>query len=78
MAKHTTPPRRRRSAQKHTSHKGVTLYTLGVLLVAVSALLFLRFWPRRIVDVVPPAAEVESPAVSEKLVVPEPQPVVTT
>ena len=38
-AKHAAPPRRRRSAQKHTSHKGVTLYTLGVLLVAVSALL---------------------------------------
>ena len=49
-AKHAAPPRRRRSAQKHTSHKGVTLYTLGVLLVAVSALLFLRFWPRRSVD----------------------------
>ena len=29
-AKHAAPPRRRRSAQKHTSHKGVTLYTLGV------------------------------------------------
>ena len=42
-AKHAAPPRRRHSAQKHTSHKGVTLYTLGVLLV-VSALLFLRFW----------------------------------
>ncbi len=39
MAKHTAPPRRRHSAQKHTSHKGVTLYTLGVLLVAVSVLL---------------------------------------
>ena len=38
-AKHAAPPRRRRSAQKHTSHKGVTLYTLGVLLVAVSVLL---------------------------------------
>ena len=49
-AKHAAPPRRRRSAQKHTSHKGVTLYTLGVLLVAVSALLSLRLWPRRIVD----------------------------
>ena len=72
MAKHTAPPRRRHSAQKHTSHKGVTLYTLGVLLVAVSALLFLRFWPRRSVDAVPPAAEVESPAVSEELAVPEP------
>ena len=78
MAKHTAPPRRRHSAQKHTSHKGVTLYTLGVLLVAVSVLLSLRFWPRRIVDAVPPAAEVESPAVSEELAVPEPQPVVTT
>ena len=77
-AKHAAPPRRRRSAQKHTSHKGVTLYTLGVLLVAVSALLSLRLWPRRIVDAVPPAAEAESPAVSEELVVPEPQPVVTT
>ena len=77
-AKHAAPPRRRRSAQKHTSHKGVTLYTLGVLLVAVSVLLSLRFWPRRIVDAVPPAAEVESPAVSEELAVPEPQPVVTT
>ena len=74
-AKHAAPPRRRRSAQKHTSHKGVTLYTLGVLLVAVSVLLSLRFWPRRIVDAVPPAAEVESPAVSEELAVPEPQPV---
>ena len=63
MAKHTAPPRRRHSAQKHTSHKGVTLYTLGVLLVAVSVLLSLRFWPRHIVDAVPPAAEVESPAV---------------
>ena len=41
-AKHAAPPRRRRSAQKHTSHKSVTLYTLGVLLVAVSALLSLR------------------------------------
>lgn len=78
MAKHTAPPRRRHSAQKHTSHKGVTLYTLGVLLVAVSVLLSLRFWPRRIVDAVPPAAEVESPAVSEELAVPEPQPVATT
>lgn len=78
MAKHTAPPRRRHSAQKHTSHKDVTLYTLGVLLVAVSVLLSLRFWPRRIVDAVPPAAEVESPAVSEELAVPEPQPVVTT
>lgn len=78
MAKHTAPPRRRHSAQKHASHKGVTLYTLGVLLVAVSVLLSLRFWPRRIVDAVPPAAEVESPAVSEELAVPEPQPVVTT
>lgn len=58
-AKHAAPPRRRHSAQKHTSHKGVTLYTLGVLLVAVSALLFLRFWPRRSVDTVPPAVEVE-------------------
>lgn len=77
-AKHTAPPRRQHSAQKHTSHKGVTLYTLGVLLVAVSVLLSLRFWPRRIVDAVPPAAEVESPAVSEELAVPEPQPVVTT
>ena len=77
-AKHAAPPRRRRSAQKHTSHKGVTLYTLGVLLVAVSALLSLRLWPRRIVDAVPPATEAESPAVSEELVVPEPQPVVTT
>ena len=77
-AKHAAPPRRRRSAQKHTSHKSVTLYTLGVLLVAVSALLFLRFWPRRSVDAAPPAVEVESPAVSEELVVPEPQPVVTT
>ena len=77
-AKHAAPPRRRRSAQKHISHKGVTLYTLGVLLVAVSALLFLRFWPRRSVDTVPPAVEVESPAVSEELAVPEPQPVVTT
>lgn len=77
-AKHAAPPRRRRSAQKHTSHKGVTLYTLGVLLVAVSALLFLRFWPRRSVDAAPPAVEVESPAVSEELAVPEPQPVVTT
>ena len=77
-AKHAAPPRRRRSAQKHTSHKGVTLYTLGVLLVAVSVLLSLRFCPRRIVDAVPPAAEVESPAVSEELAVPEPQPVVTT
>ena len=56
----------------------VTLYTLGVLLVAVSALLFLRFWPRRSVDAAPPAVEVESPAVSEELAVPEPQPVVTT
>ena len=72
MAKHTAPPRRRHSAQKHTSHKGVTLYTLGVLLVAVSVLLSLRFWPRRIVDAVPPAAEVEPPAVSEELAVPEP------
>ena len=78
MAKHAASPRRRHSAQKHTSHKGVTLYTLGVLLVAVSTLLSLRFWPRRIVDAVPPAAEVESPAVSEELAVPEPQPVVTT
>ncbi len=78
MAKHAAPPRRRHSAQKHTSHKGVTLYTLGVLLVAVSVLLSLRFWPRRIVDAVPPAVEVESPAVSEELAVPEPQPVVTT
>lgn len=78
MAKHAAPPRRRHSAQKRTSHKGVTLYTLGVLLVAVSVLLSLRFWPRRIVDAVPPAAEVESPAVSEELAVPEPQPVVTT
>ena len=78
MAKHTAPPRRRHSAQKHTSHKSVTLYTLGVLLVAVSVLLSLRFWPRRIVDAVPPAAEVEPPAVSEELAVPEPQPVVTT
>lgn len=78
MAKHTAPPRRRHSAQKHASHKGVTLYTLGVLLVAVSVLLSLRFWPRRSVDAVPPAAEVESPAVSEELAVPEPQPVVTT
>lgn len=78
MAKHAAPPRRRHSAQKHASHKGVTLYTLGVLLVAVSVLLSLRFWPRRIVDAVPPAAEVESPAVSEELAVPEPQPVVTT
>lgn len=43
-AKHAAPPRCRHSAQKHTSHKGVALYTLGVLLVAVSALLFLRFW----------------------------------
>lgn len=77
-AKHAAPPRRRHSAQKHTSHKGVTLYTLGVLLVAVSVLLSLRFWPRRIVDAVPPAVEVESPAVSEELAVPEPQPVVTT
>ena len=77
-AKHAAPPRRRRSAQKHTSHKSVTLYTLGVLLVAVSALLSLRLWPRRSVDAVPPAAEVESPAVSEELAVPEPQPVVTT
>ena len=77
-AKHAAPPRRRHSAQKHASHKGVTLYTLGVLLVAVSVLLSLRFWPRRIVDAVPPAAEVESPAVSEELAVPEPQPVVTT
>ena len=77
-AKHAAPPRRRHSAQKHTSHKGVTLYTLGVLLVAVSALLFLRFWPRRSVDTVPPAVEVEPPAVSEELAVPEPQPVVTT
>ena len=77
-AKHAAPPRRRRSAQKHTSHKSVTLYTLGVLLVAVSVLLSLRFWPRRIVDAVPPAAEVEPPAVSEELAVPEPQPVVTT
>ena len=68
-AKHAAPPRRRRSAQKHTSHKGVTLYTLGVLLVAVSALLSLRFWPRRSVDAVPPAVEVESPAVSEELAV---------
>ena len=59
MAKHAAPPRRRHSAQKHASHKGVTLYTLGVLLVAVSVLLSLRFWPRRIVDAVPPAAEVE-------------------
>ena len=59
-AKHAAPPRRRRSAQKHTSHKGVTLYTLGVLLVAVSVLLSLRLWPRRSVDAVPPAAEVES------------------
>lgn len=78
MAKHAAPPRRRHSAQKHTSHKGVTLYTLGVLLVAVSVLLSLRFWPRRSVDAVPPAVEVESPAVSEELAVPEPQPVVTT
>ncbi len=77
-AKHAAPPRRRRSAQKHTSHKEVTLYTLGVLLVAVSVLLSLRFWPRRSVDTVPPAVEVESPAVSEELAVPEPQPVVTT
>ena len=77
-AKHAAPPRRRRSAQKHASHKSVTLYTLGVLLVAVSALLSLRLWPRRSVDAVPPAAEVESPAVSEELAVPEPQPVVTT
>ena len=77
-AKHAAPPRRRRSAQKHISHKGVTLYTLGVLLVAVSVLLSLRFWPRRSVDTVPPAMEVESPAVSEELAVPEPQPVVTT
>ena len=77
-AKHAAPPRRRRSVQKHTSHKSVTLYTLGVLLVAVSALLSLRLWPRRIVDAVPPATEAESPAVSEELVVPEPQPVVTT
>ena len=45
MAKHAAPPRRRHSAQKHTSHKGVTLYTLGVLLVAVSVLLSLRFCP---------------------------------
>lgn len=77
-AKHAAPPRCRHSAQKHTSHKGVALYTLGVLLVAVSALLFLRFWPRRSVDAAPPAVEVESPAVSEELAVPEPQPVVTT
>lgn len=42
-AKHAAPPRRRHSAQKHTSHKDVTLYTLGVLLVAVSVLLSLRF-----------------------------------
>ena len=77
-AKHAAPPRCRHSAQKHTSHKGVALYTLGVLLVAVSALLSLRLWPRRIVDAVPPATEAESPAVSEELVVPEPQPVVTT
>jgi len=77
-AKHAAPPRRRHSAQKHTSHKEVTLYTLGVLLVAVSVLLSLRLWPRRSVDAVPPAAEVESPAVSEELAVPEPQPVVTT
>lgn len=77
-AKHAAPPRRRHSAQKHASHKGVTLYTLGVLLVAVSVLLSLRLWPRRIVDAAPPAAEAESPAVSEELVVPEPQPVVTT
>lgn len=42
-AKHAASPRRRRSAQKHTSHKDVTLYTLGVLLVAVSVLLSLRF-----------------------------------
>lgn len=77
-AKHAAPPRRRRSAQKHASHKEVTLYTLGVLLVAVSVLLSLRFWPRRSVDAVPPAVEAESPAVSEELVVPEPQPVVTT
>lgn len=41
MAKHAAPPRRRHSAQKHASHKGVTLYTLGVLLVAVSVLLSL-------------------------------------
>ena len=77
-AKHAAPPRRRHSAQKHASHKDVTLYTLGVLLVAVSALFSLRLWPRRIVDAVPPATEAESPAVSEELVVPEPQPVVTT
>lgn len=77
-AKHAAPPRRRRSAQKHASHKEVTLYTLGVLLVAVSVLLSLRFWPRRSVDAVPPAVEAESSAVSEELVVPEPQPVVTT
>ena len=78
MAKHAAPPRRRHSAQQPASHKGVTLNTLGVLLVAVSVLLSLRFWPRRSVDAVPPAAEVESPAVSEELAVPEPQPVVTT
>ena len=41
MAKHAAPPRRRHSVQKHASHKGVTLYTLGVLLVAVSVLLSL-------------------------------------
>ena len=67
MAKHTAPPRRRRSAQKHTSHKDVTLYTLGVLLVAVSVLLSLRFWPRRSVDAVPPKQQGTPPPLPEEL-----------
>ena len=77
-AKHAAPPRRRVPPKSTPRIRASTLYTLGVLLVAVSALLSLRLWPRRIVDAVPPATEAESPAVSEELVVPEPQPVVTT
>ena len=36
MAKHTAPPHPRHSAQKHTTHKGVTLYTLRDLQLALS------------------------------------------
>jgi len=79
-AKHAAASPRQRPKQRHaTQRKTVTLYTLGVLLVAGAALLSLRFLPRRLVDVVLPTMPEESvpPAVSEELP-PEPQPVVTT
>lgn len=90
MARHekhavTEPPRRRRRParsrpQRRPRHKGITLRALGVLLVAGTALLCLKFWPWQRIDTAAPVEpdEMESPAVSETLLEEPQQPVVTT